>query len=65
MKSVSNDIRRIFAMLQRCSGADPVFPPTDLFNEDWIPRLILLWTHADAALGDFKTRWKGAGEYSP
>lgn len=43
MTSLPSDISRISEMLQRCSGADPVFPPTALYNEGWMLRLILDW----------------------
>lgn len=38
-----DSLKRISKMLVRCSGADPIFPPTDLYNEGWMLRLILDW----------------------
>ncbi len=34
---------RISAMLETCSGRKPFFPPTDLYNEGWMLRLVLDW----------------------
>ncbi len=104
MNRMTDTIRRISAILQGCSGADTVCPPTDLYNEGWMLRLILewqfshkeqslhplfpssrrwyseallpsaflprhhgdklgeSWTHADAALGDFRIGGNGAGD---
>lgn len=36
-------LARVFGMLGRCGGANPVLPPTELFNEGWILRLVLDW----------------------
>lgn len=36
-------ISRIFQMLGRCGGERPVLPPTELFNEGWMLRLVLDW----------------------
>lgn len=45
-----NSVSRIFAMLGRCGGERPVLPPTELFNEGWMLRLVLDWfdRHPDA-----------------
>jgi len=34
---------RITSLLERCTTSKPPFPPTDLFNEGWLLRLILDW----------------------
>jgi hypothetical protein len=34
---------RIKAMLEACAGAQPAFPPTVLFNEIWLLRIVLDW----------------------
>jgi hypothetical protein len=34
---------RISSLLAQCVGSDPPFPPTDLFNEGWLLRLVLDW----------------------
>jgi hypothetical protein len=34
---------RIKTMLQACEGGDPPFPPTVLFNENWLLRLVVDW----------------------
>jgi len=36
-------IERITALFERCSGPDKNFPPTDLYNEGWMLRLVLDW----------------------
>ncbi len=36
-------IERIVKLLDRCSGPDRNFPPTDLYNEGWMLRLVLDW----------------------
>ncbi len=42
-------IERIAEMLASCSSSKPFFPPTDLYNEGWMLRLILDWSarHGD------------------
>ena len=42
-------IERIKSMLELCSTDDTVFPPTILYNEGWMLRLVLDWfaTHRD------------------
>lgn len=40
---MTGSLQRISEMFQRCSGADPVCPPTELYNEGWMLRLILDW----------------------
>jgi hypothetical protein len=42
-------IDRIAEMLASCSSSKPLFPPTDLYNEGWMLRLILDWSarHGD------------------
>jgi hypothetical protein len=36
-------IERIKAMLEACEAGLAAFPPTELFNEDWLLRIILDW----------------------
>jgi len=36
-------IKRIAELLDRCSGPEKNFPPTDLYNEGWMLRLVLDW----------------------
>ena len=36
-------LERIRQMLALCSTEEPLFPPTDLYNEGWMLRLILDW----------------------
>ena len=38
---------RILQQLQECDTADHKFPPTDLFNENWMLRIILDWFTAN------------------
>jgi len=35
--------QRIQAMLQACDSDSPLFPPTELFNENWMLRILLDW----------------------
>ena len=36
-------IERIAELLNRCDGPEKNFPPTDLYNEGWMLRLVLDW----------------------
>jgi hypothetical protein len=36
-------IERIKAMLEACEAGTAAFPPTELYNEDWLLRIILDW----------------------
>ncbi len=36
-------IKRIAELLSKCSGSDRVLPPTELYNEGWMLRLVLDW----------------------
>lgn len=36
-------IERIATLLERCGGPNKNFPPTDLYNEGWMLRLVLDW----------------------
>ena len=36
-------VERIKAMLEACEDGSAAFPPTELFNEDWLLRIILDW----------------------
>jgi hypothetical protein len=39
-------VERIKAMLEACEAGTAAFPPTELYNEDWLLRIILDWfTH--------------------
>lgn len=40
----------IFEMLSRCAGPDTVMPPTALYNEGWMLRLVLNWFAAHPGL---------------
>ena len=36
-------LQRIYALLETCTSDIPIFPPTLLYNEGWLLRLILDW----------------------
>ena len=36
-------IEKIATLLGRCNGPEKNFPPTDLYNEGWMLRLVLDW----------------------
>src|SRR5437763_15437260 len=36
-------IERIKAMLEACEAGTAAFPPTELYNEDWLLRIVLDW----------------------
>ena len=36
-------VERIKAMLEACEAGTAAFPPTELFNEDWLLRIVLDW----------------------
>ena len=36
-------IERIKAMLEACEAGEPTFPPTVLFNESWLLRVVIDW----------------------
>src|SRR4051795_7110844 len=38
-------IGRIKSMLERCETDSPAFPPTALFGEQWLLRLVVDWFH--------------------
>ena len=38
-----NPIERVGELLRRCGEAEGVLPPTALFNEGWMLRLVLDW----------------------
>ncbi len=38
-------IERIKTLLELCSSGEARFPPTDLYNEGWMLRLVLDWLH--------------------
>ncbi len=48
-------INRIKSMLELCSGEYTVCPPTDLYNEGWMLRLVLDWLNQNKG-GDQKLR---------
>src|SRR4051794_11010345 len=43
MAGVPMIMDRIKAMLQECEGENPLLPPTLLFNENWLLRLVIDW----------------------
>ncbi|MFO0958785.1 MAG: hypothetical protein U0800_15355 [Isosphaeraceae bacterium] len=55
---------RIKAMLEEADGDRPPFPPTLLFNENWLLRLVLDWYARGAPEGELLTPADGAGWYS-
>lgn len=50
-------------MLEACSGSRPVFPPTDLYNEGWMLRLVLDWYSAHEVPGHPLTVPQGSRWY--
>ena len=53
---------RITRMMGRCASERPLFPPTDLYNEGWMLRLLLDWFSAHPKAGHVlaiskKERW--------
>ena len=36
-------VERIKSMLEGCEAGTAAFPPTELFNEDWLLRIVLDW----------------------
>src|SRR4029078_6609676 len=36
-------VERIKSMLEACEAGTAAFPPAELYNEDWLPRIILDW----------------------
>jgi hypothetical protein len=43
-------IERITALLERCGGPDKRFPPTDLYNEGWMLRIVLDWLSSNPGI---------------
>ena len=43
--------KRIGAMMQSCATKSPVFPPTTIYNERWLLRLVLDWFSANPIEG--------------
>ncbi|MBN2302833.1 MAG: hypothetical protein JXQ72_00050 [Anaerolineae bacterium] len=39
-------LQRVLAMLQTCTAGSPLFPPTTLYNQTWLLRLLLNWYSA-------------------
>ncbi len=54
---------QINELLDACSGANPPFPPTDLYREKWLLRIVLLWLASHRAVPsqlqflDERARW--------
>ena len=44
-------IERIAELLNRCGGPEKNFPPTDLYNEGWMLRLVLDWLSLNHDIG--------------
>jgi hypothetical protein len=55
---------RIKAMLRASEGDNPLFPPTLLFNENWLLRLVLDWFARNPVEGHPLTPRRGAIWYS-
>lgn len=54
--------QRIYALLETCTSQSPLFPPTLLYNEGWLLRLILDWFSVHQVSGhplvfSEKARW--------
>ena len=45
-------IDRVKSLLERCGTPDTVLPPTDLYNEGWMLRLVLDWLHRNSHKND-------------
>jgi len=59
-------IERIADMLRTCDGDSPSFPPTELYNESWLLRLVLdgFFRHGDGLPGHPLAFAEGARWYS-
>ena len=57
-------IRRVVDLLSLCGTQNEVFPPTDLFNEGWMLRLVLDWLHRSPSLTHPFSFHPGARWYS-
>ena len=44
-----NPAQRVSELLTRCGGSGAILPPTELYNEGWMLRLILDWASAHPA----------------
>ena len=47
-------IGRIKAMLERSEGGSPAFPPTTLFGEQWLLRLVVDWFDGHGSIYPFE-----------
>jgi hypothetical protein len=45
-------VDRVKSLLERCGTPDTVLPPTDLYNEGWMLRLVLDWLHRNRHKND-------------
>jgi len=43
-------IERVSSLLERCGGPEKNFPPTDLYNEGWMLRLVLDWLSSNPGI---------------
>ena len=43
-------IERLTALLEKCGSPDKNFPPTDLYNEGWMLRLVLDWLSSNPGI---------------
>lgn len=57
-------LRQIQAMLESCTTDFPLFPPTDLYNETWLLRLVLDWFSRQGPPGHFLSVPEGGRWFS-
>lgn len=55
---------RLNALLEACAGPDPPFPPTELYQEKWLLRLVLDWLAAHPGAGERLSFADGARWFS-
>lgn len=53
---------RIKTMLEACHGTNPLFPPTDLYNEGWLLRLLLDW-FSGQDISEYPLSFPGNGKW--
>ena len=57
-------MQRIRALLERADGDSPVFPPTLLFNENWLLRIVLDWFSGHREVDSAVASWERAQWFS-
>jgi hypothetical protein len=57
-------LERIQAMLESCATKSPLFPPTELYNEGWLLRLVVDWFSGHEAPGHFLSFPEGGKWFS-